>query len=198
MEACPFGTGRQQLRGICIDVSRKQREIASKGGRAAHEKGTAHNGRPTKRETRGGRAGTVAADRERGGNEPSSRLNHWLPTGATYARVVAAPPADIEARHRPQCPGVDVAFPRRDRRRRIRRADRPPGAVERTRARHPPRPSQSPPVPAAPLSGGDSHVVAGRYRVADSLDSEAGSKCRSPARPRALHRSEAAPRTPRG
>ena len=35
-------TGRKERRGFASMSPEKQREIASKGGRAAHEKGTAH------------------------------------------------------------------------------------------------------------------------------------------------------------
>ncbi len=36
------GTTRKERRGFASMTAEKQREIASKGGRAAHEKGTAH------------------------------------------------------------------------------------------------------------------------------------------------------------
>ena len=56
---------RKERRGFASMSPEKQREIASKGGRAAHEKGTAHDGPPTKREMPAARvarsAGAVAA-----------------------------------------------------------------------------------------------------------------------------------------
>ena len=49
---------------ICIDGSAKQREIASKGGKAAHQKGTAHEW--TSEEARdAGRKGGIASHRRR-------------------------------------------------------------------------------------------------------------------------------------
>ena len=47
---------RKERRGFASMSSEKQREIASKGGRAAHEKGTAHEwtrGRSARRRTQG-------------------------------------------------------------------------------------------------------------------------------------------------
>ena len=41
---------RKERRGFASMSPEKQREIASKGGRAAHEKGTAHEWTPTRRE----------------------------------------------------------------------------------------------------------------------------------------------------
>ncbi len=54
------GTDRNDRRGFANMSPEKQREIASKGGRAAHEKGTAH-------EWTGGKEGTAAAAGSKGG-----------------------------------------------------------------------------------------------------------------------------------
>ena len=59
----------------------KQREIASKGGRAAHEKGTAHEwtadeariaGRKGGQVSRGGRGRLIVSDRAADGGEPAA------------------------------------------------------------------------------------------------------------------------------
>jgi len=72
------GTHRKERRGFASMSPEKQREIASKGGRAAHQKGTAHEwtseearkaGRKGGQVRRGGR-GRLPAD---GGAEPSAR-----------------------------------------------------------------------------------------------------------------------------
>jgi uncharacterized protein len=62
---------RKERRGFASMSPEKQREIASKGGRAAHEKGTAHEwtpdearvaGRKGGQISRGGRGRLIAAD----------------------------------------------------------------------------------------------------------------------------------------
>jgi general stress protein YciG len=59
-------------RGFASMDSDKQRRIASKGGRAAHEKGTAHEFTPEEaREA--GRKGGEARGRSRGGNRSSKQ-----------------------------------------------------------------------------------------------------------------------------
>jgi general stress protein YciG len=66
-------TERKERRGFASMSPEKQREIASKGGRAAHEKGTAHEwtadearsaGRRGGQVSRGGRGRLVASDGE--------------------------------------------------------------------------------------------------------------------------------------
>jgi general stress protein YciG len=67
----------------------KQREIASKGGKAAHQKGTAHEW--TSEEAReAGRKGGMASHRRKqeqqgGGNEPGSEGGNPRDTGARGA-----------------------------------------------------------------------------------------------------------------
>ena len=56
--------GRKERRGFASMSPEKQREIASKGGRAAHQKGTAHEW--TSEEARdAGRKGGIASHRRR-------------------------------------------------------------------------------------------------------------------------------------
>ena len=66
---------RKERRGFASMSPEKQREIASKGGRAAHEKGTAHEwnteearsaGRKGGQVSRGGRGKLLAADQPSG------------------------------------------------------------------------------------------------------------------------------------
>jgi general stress protein YciG len=76
------GTSRKERRGFASMSPEKQREIASKGGRAAHEKGTAHEwssdeartaGRKGGQVSRGGRgrlASTTGGDGEQSGADP--------------------------------------------------------------------------------------------------------------------------------
>jgi hypothetical protein len=61
----------------------KQREIASKGGRAAHEKGTAHEWTPDEARNAGRKGGQIS----RGGR---GRLPTPLPEGATMAVAPAS------------------------------------------------------------------------------------------------------------
>ena len=70
----------------------KQREIASKGGRAAHEKGTAHEWTTDEARSAGRRGGQVS----RGGrgrlissNSPSSSSPHDTETSGTSDRFTA-------------------------------------------------------------------------------------------------------------
>jgi general stress protein YciG len=75
---------RKERRGFASMSPEKQREIASKGGRAAHEKGTAHEwtqdearmaGRKGGQISRGGRgrlSPSPAAEVDNGGAAPSS------------------------------------------------------------------------------------------------------------------------------
>ena len=71
--------GRKERRGFASMSPEKQREIASKGGRAAHEKGTAHEwtpdearsaGRKGGQISRGGRGRLVTADPANVNNGP--------------------------------------------------------------------------------------------------------------------------------
>jgi hypothetical protein len=51
---------RKQRRGFASMSAEKQREIASKGGRAAHEKGTAHEWSSGEARTAGRKGGQVS------------------------------------------------------------------------------------------------------------------------------------------
>jgi uncharacterized protein len=51
---------RKQRRGFASMSAEKQREIASKGGRAAHEKGTAHEWSSDEARTAGRKGGQVS------------------------------------------------------------------------------------------------------------------------------------------
>ena len=76
----PAGERKKERRGFASMSAEKQREIASKGGRAAHLKGTAHEwtseearraGRKGGQISRGGR-GRLAAPNRDGGAPPAS------------------------------------------------------------------------------------------------------------------------------
>jgi general stress protein YciG len=60
MEAPVNDTGRKERRGFASMSAEKQREIASKGGRAAHEKGTAHEWTSDEARTAGRKGGQVS------------------------------------------------------------------------------------------------------------------------------------------
>jgi uncharacterized protein len=65
------GTLAKEDRGFASMDRTKQRDIASKGGKAAHQKGTAHEW--TSEEAReAGRKGGMASHRRKQGGEPSS------------------------------------------------------------------------------------------------------------------------------
>ena len=66
-ESLPIGgatvnmnTNRKERRGFASMSPEKQREIASKGGRAAHEKGTAHEWTAAEARTAGRKGGQVS------------------------------------------------------------------------------------------------------------------------------------------
>jgi uncharacterized protein len=77
---------RKERRGFASMSPEKQREIASKGGRAAHEKGTAHEWTPEEARNAGRKGGQIS----RGGR---GRL---IPT-ATADNGVTAPVSTVEA-----------------------------------------------------------------------------------------------------
>ena len=52
--------GRKERRGFASMSAEKQREIASKGGRAAHEKGTAHEWTPDEARVAGRKGGQIS------------------------------------------------------------------------------------------------------------------------------------------
>ena len=85
--ACEEGEVAKEDRGFASMDRSKQREIASKGGKAAHQKGTAHEW--TSEEAReAGRKGGMASHRRKqqqqqggGGNEPGSEGGDPRDTG---------------------------------------------------------------------------------------------------------------------
>ena len=81
---------RKERRGFASMSAEKQREIASKGGRAAHEKGTAHEWTPDEARAAGRKGGQIS----RGGR---GRL---MPTGT---------PLDVPATGSTHVSGMDRA-----------------------------------------------------------------------------------------
>ena len=81
---------RKERRGFASMSPEKQREIASKGGRAAHEKGTAHEWTPDEARQAGRKGGQIS----RGGRgrlsetsmDDSSTFEPAEPSGATEPR----------------------------------------------------------------------------------------------------------------
>ena len=57
---CAVNTERKERRGFASMSAEKQREIASKGGRAAHEKGTAHEWTADEARNAGRKGGQVS------------------------------------------------------------------------------------------------------------------------------------------
>lgn len=60
MEGPVSETGRKERRGFASMSPEKQREIARKGGRAAHEKGTAHEWTSDEARTAGRKGGQIS------------------------------------------------------------------------------------------------------------------------------------------
>lgn len=80
---------RKERRGFASMSPEKQREIASKGGRAAHEKGTAHEWTPEEARTAGRKGGQIS----RGGRGRLTPADSPVPGGAEDLRgVVDTPP----------------------------------------------------------------------------------------------------------
>jgi uncharacterized protein len=79
---------RKERRGFASMSPEKQREIASKGGRAAHEKGTAHEWTPEEARNAGRKGGQIS----RGGR---GRLV-TPPATADGDNETAAPPSGSE------------------------------------------------------------------------------------------------------
>jgi general stress protein YciG len=77
---------RKERRGFASMSPEKQREIASKGGRAAHEKGTAHEWTPDEARQAGRKGGQIS----RGGR---GRL---IPTAASEMNNATAPASGSE------------------------------------------------------------------------------------------------------
>jgi uncharacterized protein len=83
MEDATVNTERKERRGFASMSAEKQREIASKGGRAAHEKGTAHEwtadearsaGRKGGQVSRGGRGRLIEAPETPAASGPQTDL----------------------------------------------------------------------------------------------------------------------------
>lgn len=74
-------TGRKERRGFASMSVEKQREIASKGGRAAHEKGTAHEWTSDEARTAGRKGGQISRG-GRGRLEPSGSHVDTAESGA--------------------------------------------------------------------------------------------------------------------
>jgi general stress protein YciG len=77
---------RKERRGFASMSPEKQREIASKGGRAAHEKGTAHEWTPDEARAAGRKGGQIS----RGGR---GRL---MPSVSDSATLNTAPASGME------------------------------------------------------------------------------------------------------
>jgi general stress protein YciG len=81
-------TERKERRGFASMSPEKQREIASKGGRAAHEKGTAHEWTADEARSAGRRGGQVSRG-GRGRLAPSDSTPAPSETPAAGARFAA-------------------------------------------------------------------------------------------------------------
>jgi general stress protein YciG len=55
----------KKRRGFAVMSAEKQREIASKGGKSAHQKGTAHQFTPEEARSAGTKGGRAAADKKK-------------------------------------------------------------------------------------------------------------------------------------
>lgn len=62
------GNMNKEGRGFASMDPSRQREIASKGGKAAHQKGVAHQWTPDEAREAGRKGGRTARDRRNGGN----------------------------------------------------------------------------------------------------------------------------------
>ena len=80
-------TGRKERRGFASMTPEKQREIASKGGRAAHQKGTAHEWTSEEARTAGRKGGQVS--RGGRGRLPES-MSDTVSAGAEAPEAVRA------------------------------------------------------------------------------------------------------------
>ena len=89
-------TNRKERRGFASMSPEKQREIASKGGRAAHERGTAHEwsaeearsaGRKGGQVSRGGRGRIIVPSDSRPGPNPQGIDTPLTPERFPAARV---------------------------------------------------------------------------------------------------------------
>lgn len=67
---------RRSLRGFAAMDPQRQREIASEGGRAAHEKGTAHEFTSEEAREAGRKGGQARSQSNRSNRSSSSSSNH--------------------------------------------------------------------------------------------------------------------------
>jgi general stress protein YciG len=79
-------SGVKQRRGFASMPSEKQREIASKGGRAAHVKGTAHEWTPDEARS-AGRKGAQASRDGRGGPSAPDQAAPGTPPGISAGTI---------------------------------------------------------------------------------------------------------------
>ena len=86
--------GGKQRRGFASMSSEKQREIASKGGRAAHVKGTAHEWTPDEARS-AGRKGAQASRYGRGGTAAPDQLTPDNSQTAVSAESPSARHGDV-------------------------------------------------------------------------------------------------------
>ena len=74
---------RKERRGFASMSPEKQREIASKGGRAAHEKGTAHEWTPDEARAAGRKGGQISrGGRGRLMSDPTGDMNMTTAPGS--------------------------------------------------------------------------------------------------------------------
>ncbi len=78
-------TGRKERRGFASMSAEKQREIASKGGRAAHQKGTAHEWTSEEARTAGRKGGQVS--RGGRGKLPEAMVASEIPSAASISAI---------------------------------------------------------------------------------------------------------------
>ncbi len=85
---------RKERRGFASMSAEKQREIASKGGRAAHEKGTAHEWTPDEARSAGRKGGQISRG-GRGRLTPSGPMD-VAAIGAVHVSGMDRPAPAIE------------------------------------------------------------------------------------------------------
>ena len=88
-----MNTERKERRGFASMSAEKQREFASKGGRAAHEKGTAHEWTADEARNAGRKGGQVS----RGGRGRLIVPSDAVPSDAPQEAVVADGAAETRA-----------------------------------------------------------------------------------------------------
>lgn len=83
---------RKERRGFASMSLEKQREIASKGGRAAHEKGTAHEWTPDEARAAGRKGGQIS----RGGRGRLAPVSSVDPNNFGSAHVSGMEPGRVD------------------------------------------------------------------------------------------------------